>query len=152
MESPFAKTNTSITMYLEPILNTYNKTYINIITLSNMPDGPLKEMVSRMNPPKLSEYYPISPFIGTNNNCVYTLMRYPGTRSSSNSSHLDFYMYADDIPSVFSYLTENGYIIDTKMTNMMQKSNINIGGPANTRMSGNRKLICMFTYKQLLPI
>ena len=151
MESPFANANASIVMYLEPILNNYNKTYLSIVTLSNMPEGPLKEMVCRINPPKLSDFQPASPFSINGSNCMYAVMRYPRpfpvSSTITNSSKLDTYMYSDDIPSIISYLTSNGYKVDTKITNMLQHSNINIGGPAPTRMSGNRRMVCMFTYE-----
>jgi len=75
-------------------------------------------------------------------------MRYPtGSRGSYSAAPkcADAYMGADDIPSVLSYLIENGYKVDTSMTKMLQNSEINIGGPAETRMSGRRKMICAFT-------
>ena len=83
-------------------------------------------------------------------------MRYPtgsgGSSGSGGGSYsaapkcADAYMGADDIPSVLSYLMENGYKVDTSMTKMLQNSEINIGGPAETRMSGRRKMICAFTF------
>jgi len=37
-DSPFANTNSLIVLYLEPYLNTFYKSYQNIITLNAMPD------------------------------------------------------------------------------------------------------------------
>ena len=161
MESPFDTCSSlTTTLYLEPILNSYYQTYQNVITLSNMPAGPIAEMVSMINPPKLSPWATASPFYSNPGygrgpggaGCVYTLIRYPLGRGgisgySAFSKSANMSMGADDIPAVLNYLMSNGYLVDTKLTKMLQGSDINIGGPSETRMSGNRKMICMFTYK-----
>jgi hypothetical protein len=172
MESPFYQTNRGgggdggcngsivTTMYLEPILNSYYQTYQNVITLSSMPAGPLRDMVSMINPPKLSEWATASPFYSNPGygrgpggaGCVYVLLRYPIGRGgvsgySAFSKSTDMAMGNDDIPAVLNYLTVNGYTVDTKLTRMLQNSDVNIGGPAELRLSGNRRLICMFTYQ-----
>ena len=139
-ESPFSSSSGSVVLYLEPVLNSYFKSYQNILTVSAMPSGPLKNMVSRIKFPKLSEFRtPFSPFL--NDSCTYVLGRYTRSVNMSNS---DSFMYADDIPSVLSYLVANGYTIDTSLTTMLQKSEIRIGG--NNGYSGNRRMVCMFTY------
>jgi hypothetical protein len=147
MESPFATANSSVVLYLEPYLNTYFKSYQNIITLSSMPSGPLSNLVSTISSPKLSPFHDHSPFFSSS--CTYVLMRYPtsGAGASRHSAkNPDYFMGADDIPSVFSYLQQNGYTIDTSLTKMLFKSKINIGGPCDSSSSGNRKMICMIQY------
>ena len=76
MESPF-KSSTTITMYLEPYLNTYYQTYQNIITFSGIPSGPIAQMVATISSPKLSPFQISSPFQTNPYNCMYVLMRYP---------------------------------------------------------------------------
>jgi hypothetical protein len=143
-ESPFSSSSGSVVLYLEPVLNSYFKSYQNILTVSSMPSGPLKNMVSRIKFPKLSEFSSSSPFSPfSSDSCTYVLGRYT---SSINMSNSDSFMYADDIPSVLSYLQTNGYTIDTSLTTMLQKSEIRIG--ANTGASGNRRMVCMFTYNE----
>jgi hypothetical protein len=143
-ESPFSASSGSIVLYLEPVLNSYFKSYQNILTVSAMPSGPLKNMVSRIKFPKLSEFSTFSPFSSVSiDSCTYVLGRYTSAINISNS---DCFMYADDIPSVLSYLQTNGYTIDTSLTTMLQKSEIRIGG--NTGYSGNRRMVCMFTYNE----
>jgi hypothetical protein len=61
IESPFYPkgsdtSNTVFTIYLEPILDSYSKTYINVITLSGIPTGPLGQMVKLISLPKLSPF------------------------------------------------------------------------------------------------
>ena len=156
MESPFHNAKKTTVMYLEPILNSYYKTYQNVITFNHIPSGPIREMVTTISPPQLSTFQSFSPFYGNGGggleNCVPILMRYPiGTNGVASGysafiKNMDAVMGSDDIPSVLSYLLENGYSVDTKMTRMLQSSEINIGGPAMNRPSGKRKMICFFTY------
>ena len=142
LESPFSSSSGSVVLYLEPVLNSYFKSYQNILTLSAMPSGPLKNMVSRIQFPKLSEFSNSSPFSPFSiDSCTYVLGRYT---TSINMNNSDSFMYADDIPSVLSYLQTNGYTIDTSLTTMLQKSEIRIGGNSNN--TGNRRMVCMFTY------
>jgi hypothetical protein len=55
------------------------------------------------------------------------------------------FMGKDDIPAVFSFLLENGYQINTDLTKMLFDSRIDMGGIADRRFSGDRKMICMIT-------
>ncbi len=155
----FSNSKKTTVMYLEPILNTFYKNYQNVITLNNIPDGPLAEMVSTMSAPKLSEFQTASPFYGGNgfgrnpfSNCMHVLMKYPvgkGMVANGYSAFVrsnDTVANSDDIPSILSYLMENGYVVDTHLTRMLQTSEVNIGGPAENRFSGKRKMICFFTY------
>jgi len=150
MESPFATSNQSFVMYLEPILNSYYKTYQNVITLSIMPSGPLANMVTSMSTTKLSPFQESGAFSSPgmfSDNCVYVLLRYPkqgsGFGGRGSIKHPDYFMGADDIPSVLSWLVSNGYSIDTDITKMLYKSRITIGGVSESRLSGDRKMICM---------
>jgi hypothetical protein len=161
--SPFDPNAPSSTfvLYLEPILNTYYQTYQTVISISQMPAGPLRRMVSSINPPKTSEFQTASPFysnptyglgVGAGSaGCVMVLLRYPLGRGgisgySAFVKDAGMVLGADDIPSLFSYLRERGYRIDTELTRMLQDSDVSIGGPATTRMSGNRRMIAMVHY------
>lgn len=151
MISPFhSECSNNVTMYLEPFLNSYYKTYQHIITLSSIPKGPLKNMVTCIRSPKLSEFQDGSEF-ATNN--LYILLRYNKDDITNYSGkNLDIYMNNEDIPNVLSYLMENGYIVDTKITNMLYKSKISIGGGgggcSGERSSyGKKRIICFFSYK-----
>ena len=150
MESPF-KNHSSVVMYLEPFLNSYTQNYQNIITFSNMPHGPLSNMVSMISSPKLSSFQYLNNGNNGNNvnNCIYVLLRYPKNNCGGGNGCLknpDFFMGSDDIPSIFGYLRTNGYSIDTEITKMMNKSRVLVGGVSDTRFSGDRKMISMFSY------
>ena len=145
MESPFYKENSSIVLYLEPILNTYYKMYQNVITLSAMPDGPLADLVTSVSVSKLSRFQEAGLGMYTSN-CAFVLLRYPKNMGSLKCA--DYFMSADDIPAVFSYLQNHGYTIDTNLTKMLYKSPVTIGGVSEKRISGNRKMICMVQYSK----
>ena len=153
MESPFATSNQSFVLYLEPILNSYYKTYQNVITLNIMPSGPLANMVTPMSTTKLSPFQEFGLFSSPgmfSDNCLHVLLRYPkqgsGFGGRGSIKHPDYFMGADDIPSVLSWLVSNGYSIDTDITKMLDKSRITIGGVSESRLSGDRKMVCMARY------
>jgi hypothetical protein len=139
-ESPFDKYSEkkSIILYLEPVLNTHCQQYMNILTLSGLPYGPLRELVFAIQTP------PLSPFQQSDwmscDSCIFVLGRYLGMKPTMN--HANAFMMADDIPSVISYLHEHGYKVDTQITEMLQNSDV-IGGSSPCR--GNRKMVCMFS-------
>ena len=149
MESPFYPSTSSgsgsgsgsFTLYLEPILDSYSQTYQQVITLSCMPPGPLASLVKMMSLPKLS------PFVSYTNDrsefgfgCSYVLMRYSHVNKKSAA-----YMYSDDIPAVFSYLTNHGYTIDNSVTKMMNGSRVLVGN-GNNNSNGDKRLICFVSF------
>jgi hypothetical protein len=153
MISPFGKSNQTFVLYLEPVLNSYYKTYQNIITISTMPPGPLADMVTMINLPKLSPFQEAGQFsnpnMGRGFGCVYVLLRYQKNVCSVSGNvgkNTDAFMGADDIPSVLAYLKTNGYTVDTSLTKMMFQGPIKIGGVSDTRFSGERKMICFASF------
>lgn len=132
-DSPFSQTQT-YTLSIEPYLNTYSKQYQNIITIDKMPLGPLSQMVSHYSSPKLSPFQ-----VSDNNNincCKYAIRRH----YHSNASRDDYFLTADDVPSLLAYLTANGYIIDSGITKIVQKANISFL---------NKKMVCIVTYANI---
>lgn len=116
----------SITLYLEPILDT--NVYINALTLSGIPKGPLAKMTKRIKTPNLS---PFQTFHNQNHpfpNCVYMLINHNNNNNNTN------WMTEEDIPFLFSYLQTNNYIIETSLTELLIKA------------SNRKKIICIFSY------
>ena len=142
MDSPFSNTST-FTLYLEPVLNSFYKTYQHVITLDHIPNGPLSNLISTISPPKLSSFQQPSPF--DNFNCTHVLVRFPiSSHGKPSLQNPQSFMSAEDIPSVFSYLRNNGYTIDTDLTKIINSSNI--GFTAINRPSGKRNMICIASY------
>jgi hypothetical protein len=145
--SPFDN-GTSFSLYLEPVLNSYWKTYMQVITLNIIPDGPLHDLVMSISFPKLSSFQeaPGNSPLFRGSNCVPCLMRYPITSIGGSGAAFrmgDAFMGADDIPSVFSFLQSNGYTIQTQLTSMLTEGPVPMGGVSEQRLSGNRKFIAM---------
>lgn len=149
MESPFYSQNTAgntVILYIEPVLNTYYQTYMNILTVSNMPSGPLSRMVFSIRVDKLSPFQALP----TGSSCAFpqctlAIGKYAAKPVMSNT---DTFMTAEDIPALFSYLETNGYTIDRSLTHILIDSKINLGSSSvsNCRYSGNRQMVCMFSY------
>ena len=140
MESPFDN-NSTIVFYLEPILNTYNNAYENVITLSCIPEGPLKELVITKSFPKLSPFQQ-GPTTHRDQ-CMYVLTRYPKQSMSFHKGNETF-MNGEDVPSLLSYLSTNGYKVESDLTRLIFDSNIkNIMNNSQR----NRKLICYATFR-----
>ena len=147
MESPFYSSNTAgntVVLYLEPILNTHYQNYMNILTVSNIPAGPLSNMVFSIRVDKLSPFQYLPP--GSScafPQCTLAVGKYTMKPVMNNT---DTFMTAEDIPALFSYLEKNGYLIDRSLTHMLIDSKIAIGGVSNCKYSGNRQMVCMFSY------
>ena len=148
--SPFTKKSNTFVLYLEPILNTYFQSYQNVITISHIPEGPLRPLVYTINAAKLSPFQGASiygsPFYN-GNNCTHVILRYPANEFSWKNS--DIFIGKDDIPALFSFLLENGYHINTDLTRMLFDSRIDMGGLADRRLSGDRKMIAIGETKVL---
>ena len=147
MESPFYSSNTAgntVVLYLEPILNTHYQNYMNILTVSNIPAGPLSNMVFPIRVERLSPFQYLPP--GSScafPQCTLAVGKYTMKPVMNNT---DTFMTAEDIPALFSYLEKNGYLIDRSLTHMLIDSKIAIGGVSNCKYSGNRQMVCMFSY------
>jgi hypothetical protein len=136
MESPFASVS-NFTVYVEPYLDTYNKEYLNIITVDKMPGGPLAPLVTQIRGEKLSPFHSHCSF---STNCILAISRY---HHKGQSKKRDQFLLAEDIPSLLAFLQSNGYTVDATITKMIQRSNINIG---NTACDNKKKMVCVVTY------
>lgn len=151
MESPFDSVNNkTCTLYLEPILNSYYKSYQHILTLSNIPHGPLAYLVTRVQSPKLSPFQSMSAFSppptsrsAYSQMCMLALSRYP---TPANMKNPDNFMYAEDIPNVIGYLETNGYKIMTDITTLAYKSPVDFA-TSNPGTFHSKNLIFMFRYQ-----
>ena len=125
-------------------LDQYCKNYRNIIVINLPPEGPLLRHVRRIKLPRLSHFQEYNYCNNYGNNCnnqcaiAVTSLRsfmYPGAININN--HHDNLMTPDEIPDLISFLTANGYNVDTQITRMMFQGEVK---------SNNSKLICYLTY------
>lgn len=127
----------TFSLFMQPYLEKNNQyqCYKNIVTVNLAPEGPLRQITRRI------KFYPLSPYkypgvCEKNAGCGLALLSLDACMS--NCSGL---MLADEIPHLFSYLISNGYVIDTKITNMLNATNIQFNP------TDGKKLICFVTYK-----
>ncbi len=136
--SIFDISNTSVSFYLDNVLDGPSQTYYKIISLSAIPPGPLANMVVSRRFPLLSEFKRHSLWDVHGSPCKYVLLRYPkGTHGSGSIQNL---MSQNDIPSLFAYLSSNGYQIQTELTKLISSQGLHNGGMTS------RKFICFATY------
>ena len=120
------------TLFSQVYLDPYSKCYLNIVTINKIPKGPLRTKVKKIN------FLPLSPF-NTFNDCNY---RKPCglVLTNLNDPFCPRPLLVEETPDLFTYLTMNGYNIDTKLTNMMNKSDISIGN------NQSAKILCFISY------
>lgn len=118
------------TLTMQPYYEYVNQCYRNILVLNSEPVGPLKSIVKRLNPPKLSEFN----YLSYNNECCSRETCIYAICNINNHHEL---MCVDDIPNLFAFLANNNYNVDTSITKMMQISPVKLTNP----------LICFISYK-----
>ena len=113
----------TITLTSQPYYDQYNKCYKNIITVNDEPQGPLRELVRKIQFPKLSPFQmegPCNPI----QKCGLVLRKnWDSNYKKCSSCDL---MTPDDIPDLLSFLLSNGYQFETQLTNMLNQSEIKL--------------------------
>lgn len=130
----------TFTITTQPYLDN-NQCYKNILTINVVPDGPLQNLVRRLKPTRLSPFQVNNCNNNCNNNynnnycCDLVLINpylYP-----NYGGKCDNYMSPNEIPNLYSFLTANGYQIETQLTNMMNSSGVKLT---------NSRIVCSATY------
>ncbi len=132
----------TVVLYSEPYLDTYNQCYKNIVTINLMPQGPLAQYVIRIKNTPLSPFKQSTP-CNPINKCSLALTKSVinnGNGCCTNMKNSCNLMTVDDVPDLFSFLLERGYVVDTSLTKMMNASDIRF----NT--NNQNKLICFLKY------
>lgn len=94
---------------LRVFLDKHYECYRNIITINEMPEGALRQLVRRVQNPILSPFEIHDP-CGNHTKCLWALF-----------TIYNQHMTEKDIPHLISFLTNNGYIVDTKITKLMKE-------------------------------
>lgn len=102
-----------------PYYDTRCQGYYNILSINKEPVGPLREIVQRISPNKLSDYqtnqYNNCCDSYSQDRCIYAIKNFCG------DSRSDF-LCIDNISELFTFLMNNGYTIDNSLTNLMRKA------------------------------
>ena len=129
----------TVSLFSQPYLDKLNQCYKNIVVVNLPPQGPLSNLVKKVNFPPLSEFKQSTP-CSTLKQCGLALLSLNGYCSIGCNKNGDNLMVIDEVPDLISYLVSNGYTVDTSITKMFNDSDIRFD--TNT---GN-KLICFITY------
>ena len=132
----------TFTIVSQPYYDQYCKQYMNILMVNVVPEGPLGHLIRRLQLPRLyregSNYNGVNgcglaitnPFLGHNfsNNI----------NNGNNNNCRNGLMTPNEIPDLYSFLSANGYQIETQLTNMMNQSPVKI--------TPGRQIVCSATY------
>jgi len=111
-------------LYSSVYLNEIEKCYRKIITINQKPQGPLATITKQIKNNRLS------PFKDTYSACCHTEHCLYAITNINNYHEL---MNLNELANLFTFLSTNGYTIDTNLTKMMNDSNIK---------ADNKNLIC----------
>jgi len=124
----------TFTLFSQPYLDKHNQCYKNIVTINLIPQGPLAQLVRRVQFPPLSEFKQPGPCSHLKN-CGFAL-----TTLNSSYNNCSELMIVDEVPNLMSFLLSNGYTIDTSLTKMFNTSDIRF------QTENANKIICLVTY------
>ena len=119
----------TFTISYQPYYDQLNKCYRNIITVNGMPMGPIKQLVRRIQFPKLSEFQVESHCVSIPK-CGLVLKSISILSCCKNKEGYNL-MNPDEIPDLTSFLLNNGYQIETQITNMLNNGNIKVSNKTN---------------------
>lgn len=115
------------TLSTQPFLDHFNKCYKNIITIDREPHGPLKNIVRRILPPKLS-VFSYDNSCCRSKTCVYALTSFHDTSKL---------LCLEELDELFVFLSNNGYPIDNKLTKLI-----------NFNVKSSNSFICFISYNK----
>jgi hypothetical protein len=127
----------TFTITSQPFYDQYNECYKNILTVNPEPRGPIRKIVRRIKLSKLSPFQregPCNPIP----QCALALQSINKYNNCCKGNNL---MTPDEIPELIAFLFENGYQIETQITNMLNQSEVKIS---------NKKIAFTVTYYESL--
>lgn len=122
---------------VEPYYDTYTQCYQSIISINVLPQGPLRALVRRIQFNKLGPNYDRASCVPVRK-CGLALINTNAMCCANKKGY--GWMSPNEIPDLFGFLTVNGYVIDSSVTNMMSLGDI--------KMDNNRKILCFLSYKK----
>ena len=130
----------TFTITSNPYYDQYCQQYQNILMVNVVPEGPLHAFIRKIQLPRL--YREGSNYNGVNrvNGCGLVITNHflNGSFSYNNNKCKNGLMTPNEIPDLYSFLTSNGYQIDTQLTNMMNQSAV--------KLTPGKQIVCSATY------
>lgn len=118
----------TFTITSSPYYDRCSQQYQNILMLNIEPEGPLRAFVKRIQLPRLTPFQTEK----SEETCGLVLTNF------LNNNNRNWLMTPNDIPDLYSFLTGNGYQIDTQLTNMMNQSQV--------KLTPGKQIVCLATY------
>lgn len=133
----------TFTIISQPYYDQYCKQYQNILMVNVVPDGPLGHLIRRIQLPRL--YKEATSYNGIDG-CGLAITKvflnsntFPNSFSNnSNKFGKNGLLTPNEIPDLYSFLTANGYQIETQLTNMMNQSAV--------KLTPGKQIVCSATY------
>lgn len=126
----------TFTIISQPYYDQYCKQYQNILMVNVVPEGPLRDLIRRIQLPRL--YREGSNYSGIDGCGLAITNPFLNTNLGINNNCNNGLMTPNEIPDLYSFLTGNGYQIETQLTNMMNQSPVKI--------TPGRQIVCSATY------
>ena len=126
----------TFTITSSPYYDRYSQQYQNILMLNIEPEGPLRPFVRRLQFPRLSAFQ--SDKLEEKCGLVLTNFLNNNQNYNNNNKNKNGLMTPNEIPDLYSFLTANGYQIDTQLTNMMNQSQV--------KLTPGKQIVCLATY------
>ena len=136
---PAIQGSKTVSLFSQPYLDTYNQCYKNIVTINLIPQGPLAQLVRRVQFPPLSQFKQPGP-CSRINNCGLALTTLNSVFYNNLNKGCSSFMVVDEVPNLMSFLLSNGYSINTSITKMLNTSDIRF------ETENANKIICVVTY------
>jgi hypothetical protein len=121
----FSRSSKTFTITSQPYYDQYNQCYKNILTVNIEPQGPIQKIVRQIRFPKLSPFQRESP-CNPIPKCGLALQSINNYNYNYNYGGCNCLMTPNEIPDLISFLIENGYQIETQITNMLNQSDVKI--------------------------
>ena len=138
-------------LFLENYYDFHNTSYYQILTLNNIPNGPLKSYIKQISIKNVTKINNVNT-----NYCSYVITKNilnSTTNSKSNSNITNFinnkfnYCTIEDITQIYDFLINNNYTINNELTNIIKSfSSANSSLENQFTIINNKKLLLCFNY------
>lgn len=134
-------------LFLENYYDFHNTSYYQILTLNNIPNGPLQSYIKQIS---IKNVIKINN--ANTNYCSYVITKNI-LNNNSNSNITNFinnkfnYCTIEDVTQIYDFLINNNYTINNELTNIIKSfSSANSSLENQFTIINNKKLLLCFNY------
>jgi len=135
-------------LYTRVLLNSYTGEYETVVTIDRMPTTPgkLRDIARQVNLPSLSPFQPRGRYACTNTSPTVALRTLSFDTLSHGPGPGSQFMSPSELPRLFTLLMQDGYRVDTALTQIMSApgaQGAGVGSWTDPSVSGT--LVCYVT-------